>query len=93
MRELAAGAGSRVERHVLDAAVHRSGLEEAKEQAPCIEFRPWALAHEREPLGAVELAWCLKLDRIHMPPMNRFPRVHALLAAAYAQPVLRQLCR
>ncbi|MFD8749587.1 DUF6193 family natural product biosynthesis protein [Kitasatospora sp. NPDC059577] len=68
-----------------------AGLEETKEQAPCIEFRPWALAHEREPLGAVELAWCLKLDGIHMPPMNRFPRVHALSAAAYTQPVLRQL--
>ncbi|MEE1782756.1 DUF6193 family natural product biosynthesis protein [Streptomyces sp. SP17BM10] len=68
-----------------------TGLEETKEQARCIEFRPWALAYEREPLGAVELAWCLKLDGIHMPPMNRFPRVHALLAAAYAQPVLRQL--
>ncbi|MEU4119034.1 DUF6193 family natural product biosynthesis protein [Kitasatospora sp. NPDC028055] len=68
-----------------------AGLEETKGQAPCIGFRPWALAHEREPLGAVELAWCLKLDRIHMPSMNRFPRVHALLAAAYAQPVLRQL--
>ncbi|MFF2819612.1 DUF6193 family natural product biosynthesis protein [Kitasatospora cineracea] len=68
-----------------------AGLEETKEQAPCIEFRPWALAHEREPLGVVELAWCRKLDGIHMPPMNRFPRVHALLAAAYAQPVLRQL--
>ncbi|MFC6593592.1 DUF6193 family natural product biosynthesis protein [Kitasatospora paranensis] len=68
-----------------------AGLEEVQEQAPCIEFRPWALAHEREPLGAVELAWCLKLDGIHMPPMNRFPRVHALLAAAHAQPALRQL--
>jgi hypothetical protein len=68
-----------------------AGLEETKEQAPCIEFRPWALAHEREPLGAVELAWCLKLDRIHMPPMSRFPRVHALMAAAYAEPLLRRL--
>ncbi len=68
-----------------------AGLEETKEQASCIDFRPWALAHEREPLGAVELEWCRRLDGIHMPPMNRFPRVHALLAAAYAQPVLRQL--
>ncbi len=68
-----------------------AGLEETKEQAPCIEFRPWALAYEREPLGAVELAWCRRLDGIYMPPMNRFPRVHALLVAAYAQPVLRQL--
>ncbi|WP_316528268.1 DUF6193 family natural product biosynthesis protein [Kitasatospora brasiliensis] len=68
-----------------------AGLQETKEQAPCIGFRPWALAHEREPLGAVELAWCLKLDGIHSPSMNRFPRVHALLAAAYAQPVLRRL--
>ncbi|MFE3877501.1 DUF6193 family natural product biosynthesis protein [Kitasatospora sp. NPDC059146] len=68
-----------------------AGLAGTREQAPCIEFRPWALAHEREPLGAVELEWCRRLDGIHMPPMNRFPRVHALLAAAYAQPVLRQL--
>ncbi|MER7849450.1 DUF6193 family natural product biosynthesis protein [Kitasatospora sp. NPDC096077] len=68
-----------------------AGLVETKDRAPCVEFRPWALAHEREPLGAVELEWCRRLDGIHMPPMNRFPRVHALLAAAYAQPVLRQL--
>jgi hypothetical protein len=68
-----------------------AGLEETKEQSPCIEFRPWALAHEREPLGAVELEWRRRLDGIHLPPMNRFRRVHALLAAAYAQPVLRQL--
>ncbi|MFI5532949.1 DUF6193 family natural product biosynthesis protein [Kitasatospora sp. NPDC051853] len=68
-----------------------AGLEETKEQAPCIEYRPWALAHEQEPLDTVELEWCLRLDRFRRWPMNRFPRVHALLVAAYAQPVLRQL--
>ena len=68
-----------------------AGLEETKERAPFVEFRPWALAHEREPLGAVELEWCRRLDRVHTWPMNGFPRVHALLAAAYAQPVLRRL--
>ncbi|QKW23955.1 hypothetical protein HUT16_37095 [Kitasatospora sp. NA04385] len=68
-----------------------AGLAETKAQAPFIEFRPWALAHEREPLGTVELEWCCLLDRFHTPPMNRFPREHALLVAAYAQPVLRRL--
>ncbi|WP_051732345.1 DUF6193 family natural product biosynthesis protein [Kitasatospora phosalacinea] len=68
-----------------------AGLEETKERAPFIEFRPWALAHEREPLGAVELEWCRRLDGVHTWPMNGFPRVHALLVAAYAQPVLRRL--
>ncbi|MEU6237542.1 DUF6193 family natural product biosynthesis protein [Kitasatospora sp. NPDC047058] len=68
-----------------------AGLEETRAFAPFVQFRPWALAHEREPFGAVELAWHSKLDRIHMPPYDRHPRPHALLAAAYAQPVLRQL--
>ncbi|MFD8146736.1 DUF6193 family natural product biosynthesis protein [Streptomyces sp. NPDC059708] len=68
-----------------------AGLEETKAHAPFIRLRPWALAHEREPFGAVELTWWTKLDRIHMPPYDRHPRPHALLAAAYAQPVLRRL--
>ncbi|MER7845471.1 DUF6193 family natural product biosynthesis protein [Kitasatospora sp. NPDC096077] len=68
-----------------------AGLEETRARAPFVRFRPWALAHEQEPFGAVELTWQLKLDRVHMPPYDRFPRVHALLAAAYAQPVLRGL--
>ncbi|MER7583964.1 DUF6193 family natural product biosynthesis protein [Kitasatospora sp. NPDC097691] len=68
-----------------------AGLEGTRARASFVRFSPWALVHEREPLGAVELAWCLKLDRVHMPPYNRHPRVHALLAAAYAQPVLRRL--
>ncbi|MFJ3791452.1 DUF6193 family natural product biosynthesis protein [Kitasatospora sp. NPDC090091] len=68
-----------------------AGLEETRARAPFIRFRPWALAHEREPFGAVELTWRVKLDRIHMPPYDRHLRSHALLAAAYAQPVLRQL--
>ncbi|MFF2198007.1 DUF6193 family natural product biosynthesis protein [Streptomyces sp. NPDC058157] len=68
-----------------------AGLEETRAHAPFIRFRPWALAHEREPLGAVELAWWTKLDRVHLPPYDRHPRPHALLVAAYAQPVLRRL--
>ncbi|MEV4944922.1 DUF6193 family natural product biosynthesis protein [Streptomyces sp. NPDC053755] len=68
-----------------------AGLEETRARASFIRFRPWALAHERQPFGAVELAWSLKLDLIHMPPNERHPRAHALLAAAYAQPVLRRL--
>ncbi|WP_457031362.1 DUF6193 family natural product biosynthesis protein [Kitasatospora sp. P5_F3] len=68
-----------------------AGLEETRVCAPFVRFRPWALAHEREPFGAVELTWRVKLDRIHMPPYDRHPRAHALLAAAYAQPVLRGL--
>ncbi|MFJ8473291.1 DUF6193 family natural product biosynthesis protein [Kitasatospora sp. NPDC094011] len=68
-----------------------AGLAETRARAPFVRFRPWALAHEQEPLGKVELTWSLKLDRIHMPPFDRHPRAHAVLAAAYAQPVLRRL--
>ncbi|MFI5544417.1 DUF6193 family natural product biosynthesis protein [Streptomyces sp. NPDC051815] len=68
-----------------------AGLEETRARTPFIRFRPWALDHEREPFGKVELTWCAKLDRIHIPPDDRHPRPHALLAAAYAQPVLRRL--
>ncbi|WP_143687071.1 DUF6193 family natural product biosynthesis protein [Streptomyces sp. TLI_171] len=68
-----------------------AGLRETRAQAPCIEFRPWALVHEQEPLGAVELAWHVKLDRYHTSDWGRFPRTNALLVAAYAQPALRRL--
>ncbi|AZK95291.1 MULTISPECIES: DUF6193 family natural product biosynthesis protein [Streptomyces] len=68
-----------------------AGLEETRAQTPFVRFRPWALVHEREPFGAVELTWQAKLDRIHMPPNDRHLRPHALLAAAYARPVLRRL--
>ncbi|MFD6888578.1 DUF6193 family natural product biosynthesis protein [Streptomyces sp. NPDC059957] len=68
-----------------------AGLEESRARAPFIRFRPWALEHEREPFGVVELTWRAKLDRIHMPPYDRHPRAHALLAAAFAEPVLRRL--
>ncbi|MFC1436157.1 DUF6193 family natural product biosynthesis protein [Streptacidiphilus sp. N1-3] len=68
-----------------------AGLEETRARASFVRFRPWTLTHEREPFGAVELAWLVKLDRIHMPPYDRHPRAHALLAAAYAQPALRRL--
>ncbi|MET9697801.1 DUF6193 family natural product biosynthesis protein [Streptomyces sp. NPDC006529] len=67
------------------------GLEETRASAPFVRFRPWALVQEREPFGVVELAWRVKLDRVHMPPYDRHPRPHALLVAAYARPVLRQL--
>ncbi|MFF2349469.1 DUF6193 family natural product biosynthesis protein [Kitasatospora sp. NPDC058115] len=67
------------------------GLERTRARAPFVRFRPWALDHEREPFVGVELTWRIKLDRVHMPPYDRHPRAHALLAAAYAQPVLRRL--
>ncbi|WP_435190586.1 DUF6193 family natural product biosynthesis protein [Streptomyces sp. bgisy126] len=68
-----------------------AGLEETRARAPFIEFRPWALAHEREPFDAVELTWRIKLDRVHMPLHDGRTRPHALLTAAYARPVLRRL--
>ncbi|MGW9372235.1 DUF6193 family natural product biosynthesis protein [Streptomyces xanthophaeus] len=68
-----------------------AGLEGIQARAPFIRFSPWALAHEREPFDVIELTWHAKLDRIHIPPDDRHPRAHALLAAAYAQPVLRRL--
>jgi len=68
-----------------------AGLEETRARASFVRFRPWALAHEREPFGTVELTWWAKLDRIHMPPYDRHPRAHALLVAAYAQSALRGL--
>ncbi|MFZ4299644.1 DUF6193 family natural product biosynthesis protein [Streptomyces cinereoruber] len=68
-----------------------AGLEETRARAPFIEFRPWALDHEREPFDPVELAWRVKLDLVHMPLHHGRTRPHALLAAAYAQPVLRRL--
>ncbi|MFJ9692700.1 DUF6193 family natural product biosynthesis protein [Kitasatospora sp. NPDC101183] len=67
------------------------GLGTTKARAPFIRFRPWALEHEREPFDAVELAWRIKLDRVHTAPYSRHPRVHALHEAAYAEPVLRAL--
>ena len=63
-----------------------AALEETRARASFIRFRPWALTHER-----IELTRWAKLDRIHMPPYDRHPRAHALLAAAHAQPALRRL--
>ncbi|MBP0450289.1 hypothetical protein J5Y04_12085 [Kitasatospora sp. RG8] len=68
-----------------------AGLEATAAAAPFVRFREWALAQERAPLDPVELMWMIKLDRVHLPPYDRHPRPHALLAAAYAQPVLRRL--
>ncbi|MFC8172323.1 DUF6193 family natural product biosynthesis protein [Streptomyces sp. NPDC057325] len=68
-----------------------AGLEETGARAPFVRFRPWALVHEREPFDAVELTWRIKLDRLHMPLHDGRTRPHALLAAAYARPVLRRL--
>ncbi|WP_345286804.1 DUF6193 family natural product biosynthesis protein [Kitasatospora albolonga] len=68
-----------------------AGLGETKALAPGIEYRPWAVEHEQEPLDAVELVWHIKLDRFHTSSWGRRPRTHALLVAAYAQPALRRL--
>ncbi|MFJ8039290.1 DUF6193 family natural product biosynthesis protein [Kitasatospora sp. NPDC096147] len=68
-----------------------AGLAETRARAPRISFRPWALAHEQEPLGAVELVWQVKLDSLHTSQRGRFTRHGALLTAAYAQPALRRL--
>ncbi|MET9933023.1 MULTISPECIES: DUF6193 family natural product biosynthesis protein [unclassified Streptomyces] len=38
-----------------------------------------------------ELTWRIELDRVHMPLHDGRTRLHALPAAAYAQPVLRRL--
>ncbi|MFD8705325.1 DUF6193 family natural product biosynthesis protein [Kitasatospora sp. NPDC059648] len=73
------------------AWISGAGLIDTKAQAPCVEFRPWALAHEQEPFGAVELVWHVKLDRFHTSCWGRTPRTNALLVAAYAQPALRRL--
>ncbi|MFD9127081.1 DUF6193 family natural product biosynthesis protein [Kitasatospora sp. NPDC059571] len=66
-------------------------LERTRAAAPFIRFGSRALAHEREPLGPVELAWCHTIDSFRLPPTSRHPRALALLEAAYAQPALRGL--
>ncbi|MFF2956705.1 DUF6193 family natural product biosynthesis protein [Kitasatospora sp. NPDC057965] len=66
-------------------------LERIRDAAPFIQFGDWALAHEREPLDPVELAWCHKLDSLRLSPWDRTPRNLALLEAAYARPELRRL--
>ncbi|MGF1426477.1 DUF6193 family natural product biosynthesis protein [Kitasatospora sp. LaBMicrA B282] len=68
-----------------------AGLEQTREVAPFIQYGDWAVAHEREPLDAVELAWCHTLDSLRLSPWDRSPRNLALLEAAYAQPELRRL--
>ncbi|WP_405015188.1 DUF6193 family natural product biosynthesis protein [Kitasatospora sp. NBC_01539] len=68
-----------------------AGLERARESAPFIGFGDWALEHEREPFGAVELAWWHRLDRGRAAPWVHNPRAQALLEAAHAQPELRRL--
>ncbi|MFJ2779539.1 MULTISPECIES: DUF6193 family natural product biosynthesis protein [unclassified Kitasatospora] len=66
-------------------------LEQTRAVAPFIRFGDWAVAHEREPLDPVELAWWHKLDRYHLPPWDRRPHSRALTEAAHAQPALRRL--
>ncbi|MFJ9847533.1 DUF6193 family natural product biosynthesis protein [Kitasatospora sp. NPDC101155] len=68
-----------------------AGLEQTRDVAPFIRFGDWAVAHEREPLDPVELAWCHKLDSLRLSPWDRSPRNLALLEAAYARPELRRL--
>ncbi|WP_158844533.1 DUF6193 family natural product biosynthesis protein [Streptomyces sp. NRRL WC-3742] len=90
---LAFGASSDLAKVVTATAawIGGAGLEETKARASFVRYRPWALTHEQKPFGKVELEWLIKLDRVHTPPYNRHPRAHAVLAAAYAQPVLRGL--
>ncbi|GJF34896.1 hypothetical protein KNE206_75960 [Kitasatospora sp. NE20-6] len=68
-----------------------AGLERTRAAAPFIGFGDWALEHEREPFGAVELAWWHRLDHGRAAPWVHNPRAHALLEAAHAQPELRRL--
>ncbi|MCU7826948.1 DUF6193 family natural product biosynthesis protein [Kitasatospora sp. DSM 101779] len=68
-------------------------LAEAGAAAPFLRYGDWALAHEREPLDPVELAWWHRLDRyLLMPPDHPCESgTRALLEAAHAQPRLRRL--
>ncbi|WP_431676514.1 DUF6193 family natural product biosynthesis protein [Kitasatospora sp. KL5] len=68
-------------------------LEQTRAAAPFVHFGDWAVAHEREPLPPVELAWWHRLDHfLFMPPrQGREARSHALLKAAHAHPRLRRL--
>ncbi|WP_354644519.1 DUF6193 family natural product biosynthesis protein [Kitasatospora camelliae] len=70
-----------------------AGVERTRQAAPFIRFRDWALAHEREPLDPVELAWQHQLDWMHLSPDAYRPRARslAMLEAAYADPRLRRL--
>ncbi|MFJ1705915.1 DUF6193 family natural product biosynthesis protein [Kitasatospora sp. NPDC088346] len=68
-----------------------AGLERTRAAAPFVRFGDWALAHEREPLGPVELAWWHKLDSFRLPPLARHANALAVVEAAHAQPRLRQL--
>ncbi|WP_371502468.1 DUF6193 family natural product biosynthesis protein [Kitasatospora sp. NBC_00374] len=90
---LATGATADISALVRATAAWMSGadLEQTRAVAPFVRFGTWALAHERQPLGRVELAWWHKLDSFHLPPRDRHPRALALLQAAHAQPSLRQL--
>ncbi|RKE23294.1 DUF6193 family natural product biosynthesis protein [Streptomyces sp. TLI_171] len=62
-----------------------------REVAPFLEVRDWAFAHEREPLGRVELRWRVRLQHLDSD-LARFPQsARALWEAAFAEPRLRRL--
>ncbi|MER5642142.1 DUF6193 family natural product biosynthesis protein [Kitasatospora sp. NPDC002227] len=75
------------------AWVGGASLSRTKEAAPFIHFEPWALAHEREPFGPVELSWWHLIDAAGRPwARHRLQdRQLALLRAAQARPELRRL--
>ncbi|MFI9329235.1 DUF6193 family natural product biosynthesis protein [Kitasatospora sp. NPDC052868] len=90
---LAAGVTTELIAVVRCAAAWMGGadLEQTQAVAPFIQFGNWAVAHEREPLDPVELAWCHRLDSLRLSPWDRSPRSLALLEAAHARPELRRL--
>ncbi|MEU9129319.1 DUF6193 family natural product biosynthesis protein [Kitasatospora sp. NPDC048540] len=95
---LASGAAPDLDAVVRCAAAWSSGagLEATRAAAPFIGFGEWALAHEREPLDPVELAWWHLIDSVRRSPFawDRGPHALgrlALLEAAHARPELRRL--
>ncbi|MGW2394961.1 DUF6193 family natural product biosynthesis protein [Kitasatospora sp. NPDC001664] len=68
-----------------------AGLEETAAAAPFVRYGDWALAHEREPLDPVELAWWQRLDHVRHPVWRALPHAAAMWEAAHAQPALRRL--
>ncbi|MEV6205854.1 DUF6193 family natural product biosynthesis protein [Kitasatospora sp. NPDC051914] len=68
-------------------------LERTRAAAPFVRFGDWAVAHEREPLSPVELAWWHRLDFLLLVPPRQGAEtgLHVLLKAAHAHPRLRRL--
>ncbi|MFD8781691.1 DUF6193 family natural product biosynthesis protein [Kitasatospora sp. NPDC059599] len=90
---LAAGSTAELTATVRVAAAWIGGanLERTRALAPFIRCGDWALAHEREPLDPVELAWWHMIDSHRLSPWGGNPHSLALLEAAHARPELRQL--